>query len=205
MVGLRYVFGPLHCGRAPLRAVLVTFAMLIAATAATLANPARAASYCLYNKTRQLTVAISTEKTVQAVGAGAHYCCKPTDVLCVPQPTNTPLRWKLDANIDRRAVWCGSPDERDARRPVAITLPATDSYLLVRDSRAPNVSNGASPASAATAIDRTHSGASRPTNAAANSAGPAGAGDVFRRAPVDVDLMSADGRLLRTLPCQFTG
>jgi len=175
-------------GRFPARCLLLLMVALIVAPV-----NADAASYCVYNKTRQLTVAISRDKSALSLAAGAHFCCKANDALCGSGLASGAPLWRVESFVERRAVWCGPADERDPRSSGLISLPTKDSYLLVRDSRLISMTPPAAPpAASAGAPNAASSVPNRPATA-------------LQRAPLDVDVMSVDGRLLRTLPCQFAG
>lgn len=163
---------------------LVKFCALsaIALTLAVFAQPASAA-HCIYNKTRQQSITVSSDRSNLLLGAGAHFCCKPNDPLCGPA---APV-WKIDAVIDKRPLWCGVADAAKKRLP--ITLPPNDSYLLVRDARATATPLAAAPTAPATPAT--------PVAPASMAALP--------RAPIDVDVMTSDGRVVTTLTCQFSG
>lgn len=153
------------------------FPLLIIAALSFVPTTANATSHCVYNKTRELTVSVSSDKSSLSLAAGAHFCCKVNDALCGnTPPSGTPI-WRVGSSIERRALWCGPVDERNPTISGVIALPTKDSYLLVRDSRP--VATGPSASSRASATTQ--------------------------RAPLDVDVMSVDGRLLSTLPCQFSG
>lgn len=92
---------------------------------------------CVYNRTRKLQVVISLEtKTPSAMSqkpsltlaAGTHFCCKPSDALCAG---STPLSWRVNVRHMPREIWCSEQGYTQK----AITLPVSDSYLLVRDAR----------------------------------------------------------------------
>ncbi len=141
-------------------------------------------AHCVYNKTRQQSVAVSSERSTITLQAGTHFCCKSNDALCGAQAS---ANWRVEAMLEGKSIWCGDASKPVASRPNIITLPGSDSYLLVRDFREAGATTNP-PATGALPKGQTP-----PSTAAA------------KRAPLSVDLMAADGRVLTTLPCQFAG
>lgn len=157
-----------------------------------------ASSFCAYNKTRQQSVLVGSDKNSLTLSAGNHFCCKPNDALCGAASTtsSTPtgnaaegrgVLWRIEANIGGRLAWCGDP----TRRSSGIALTRVDSYLLIRDFRDTAIPPRVGTFPAPPVL---------PNPALAPTSPPAAL-----RAPLAVDIMAADGKVLSTVTCQFTG
>jgi hypothetical protein len=173
------------------RIILLMMLMPLQSHAAANAQTPLAApySFCVYNKTQQLSINLSTAAASPAtlpaprsVAPGGHYCCKSGELFCagviaprVAAPIGA-VALKIDITINGRASWCGL----EGQKMTGIAIAERDGYLLVRDSREVSMSTMST---------------NKPLAKELNSA----------KAPLSVDVLAADGRLTATLPCQFSG
>jgi hypothetical protein len=165
---------------------------IIAGASVVSAGNASAASFCAYNKTRQQAVVIVSDKNSLTLSAGSHFCCKPNDALCGNTGSSAAdgrgVTWRIEANIGGRLAWCGDPTRKNNNASNGIALTAADSYLLIRDLREATMPP-------------------RPTVTPTPTLPPSSvsAPSTALRAPLIVDLMSADGKVVGTSSCQFNG
>ena len=189
-----------------LRALTITSLLLVAGQVAAATALPSPFAFCVYNKTKQQTMSISTAPFVnvanatsatsatsplpRSLPAGSHFCCKAGELMC-PGVTTTAnaalatIQLKIEPVIQGRKSWCGNTAQPSA----GINVAAHDGYLLIRDSR--ETAAGSTPPAAPNPAIKPSSpiGSTSATSAA--------------RVALNVDVLAADGRLLTTWPCQF--
>lgn len=176
-------------------------------------------AFCVYNKTKQQTMRISTAPFVnnasatsatpplplpRSIPAGSHFCCKVGELMC-PGVTTTDsaalptIQLKIEPIIQGRKSWCGNM----AQPGVGINVAAHDGYLLIRDSR--EIVAGSMPPvpPMPTTPPTIPNPAIKPSSPSSSASGASATSAV--RMALNVDVLAADGRLLTTWPCQFSG
>jgi hypothetical protein len=191
-----------------LRVFIISLLLLVAGQAVAVAALPSPFAFCVYNKTKQQTMSISTAAFVnvanatsaaspspRSLAAGSHFCCKVGELMC-PGVTTTAtsalatIQLKIEPVIQGRKSWCGNTAQPSA----GINVAAHDGYLLIRDSR--EIVAGSTPPTIPNPAIKPSSPSSSAIGASATSA---------TRAALNVDVLAADGRLLTTWPCQFSG